>query len=213
MKAVSATIYSAAHAHLGVKEWAGAKHNPEILDFWRGAGLTEITDDETPWCAAFVGAVLGEVGLRGTGKPNARSYLQWGESVDLKDAEVGDVVVFWRGKPDGWQGHVAFYAGRVGNKIKVLGGNQGNSVSVADYDGSRLLGVRRAPAPRQSATQSNTVRASAAQIAAGVGTAGTAIGALDGDAQKIVLAFAGLSILLGIWIMRERIRKFANGDR
>lgn len=213
MSNISTTVYSAAHAHLGVQEWAGAKHNPAILDLWKDAGIEGITDDETPWCAAFVGAVLGEVGLRGTGKPNARSYATWGEEVAFADAQVGDVVVFWRGKPKGWQGHVGFYAGRVGNKIKVLGGNQGNRVSIADYDTSRLLAVRRAPVPRTSAAQSKTVRASAAQIAAGVGTAGTAIGALDGDAQKIVLAFAGLIVLLGLWVMRERIRKFANGDR
>ena len=66
---------------------------------------------------------------------------------------------------------------------------------------------------QKSITQSTTMKASAAQVVAGVGTAGTAIGALDGDAQKIVLVFAGVVILGALWIMRERIKKWANGVR
>ena len=66
---------------------------------------------------------------------------------------------------------------------------------------------------QKSITQSTTMKASAAQVAAGVGTAGTAIGALDGDAQKIVLIFAGIIIIGALWIMRERIKKWANGVR
>ena len=66
---------------------------------------------------------------------------------------------------------------------------------------------------QKSITQSTTMKASAAQVVAGVGTAGTAIGALDGDAQKIVLVFAGIIIIGALWIMRERIKKWANGVR
>ena len=40
-------------------------------------------------------------------------------------------------------GHVAFYVGETATQIKVLGGNQSNSVSVANYPKSRLLGFRR----------------------------------------------------------------------
>jgi hypothetical protein len=32
-------------------------------------------------------------------------------------------------------------------------------------------------------------------------------------AQYIVLAFAGVVVLSGIWILRERLRKWAGGDR
>jgi hypothetical protein len=39
--------------------------------------------------------------------------------------------------------HVGFYAGTEGERILVLGGNQRNSVSIARYAKSRLLGVRR----------------------------------------------------------------------
>tara|TARA_R110000787_G_scaffold123616_1_gene234714 strand:+ start:567 stop:1157 length:591 start_codon:yes stop_codon:yes gene_type:complete len=66
---------------------------------------------------------------------------------------------------------------------------------------------------RTSASQSNTVRASAVTIASGSGSAVAAISALDSTAQYIVLAFAGVVVLAGIWIMRERLRKWAEGDR
>lgn len=66
---------------------------------------------------------------------------------------------------------------------------------------------------RTTVAQSTTVQASAAQIATGVTAAGTAVGALDGTAQIIALVFAGIVILAGLWVMRERIRKWAEGDR
>lgn len=67
--------------------------------------------------------------------------------------------------------------------------------------------------PRESAAQSSTVQASAVQIVSGAGAGVAAVGALDGTAQIVALAFAGVIILAGLWIMRERLRKWADGDR
>lgn len=127
----------------GVKEWGGSRHNPVVVEYFREIGHSWIKDDETAWCAAFVGAILKRVGLPHTGKLNARSYLNWGEPVALEDAQKGDVVVFWRGSRSGWQGHVGFFSEQVGNNISVLGGNQGNSVSISPYSKNKLLGIRR----------------------------------------------------------------------
>jgi peptidoglycan LD-endopeptidase CwlK len=69
------------------------------------------------------------------------------------------------------------------------------------------------PAPRTSVAQSTTVQASAVQIASGAGAAASSIAMLDGTAQLVALGFAGLIVLLGIWIMKERIRKWADGVR
>ena len=61
----------------------------------------------TEWCAAFVNAVLQESNIPNLHDINhpqpltARSFLDWGESVDIPQA--GDIVVFPRGK-EGWQG-------------------------------------------------------------------------------------------------------------
>ena len=69
------------------------------------------------------------------------------------------------------------------------------------------------PVPRTSVVQSTTVQASAVQIASGAGAAASSIAMLDGTAQLVALGFAGLVILLGLWILRERIRKWADGVR
>jgi peptidoglycan L-alanyl-D-glutamate endopeptidase CwlK len=69
------------------------------------------------------------------------------------------------------------------------------------------------PVPRTSAMQSTTVQASAVQIVSGAGAGVAALGALDGTAQIVAVAFAAIMVLAAAWIMRERIKKWAEGDR
>ena len=69
------------------------------------------------------------------------------------------------------------------------------------------------PVERTTAAQSSTVQASAVQIASGAGAGLAAIGSLDGTAQIVALAFAGVVILAAVWIMRERLRHWAEGAR
>jgi uncharacterized protein (TIGR02594 family) len=115
----------------------------ELADYLRTGGQS-LDPATTAWCAAFVNASLAKSGRQGTGQMNARSFMDWGQPVD--QPQPGDVAVFSRGDPNGWQGHVGFYQG-VGpdGKIQVLGGNQGDSVSVAGFDPGQLLGYRRDP--------------------------------------------------------------------
>jgi uncharacterized protein (TIGR02594 family) len=142
MSKSSAAALAAAGEYLGLTEWPGSKHNPEVVEFFEEVGHGWVKDDETPWCAAFVGSVLGEIGIPGTGKLNARSYLDWGGPVNLPTP--GDVVVFWRGSPSGWQGHVAFFVRWDGaSHLIVRGGNQGNAVNDKRYPVNRVLGFRR----------------------------------------------------------------------
>ena len=136
--------FEIAKGHLGLKELPGVNANPIIAGMFAKSGHGEVKSDEISWCAAFVGACLFDAGIKGTNSLAARSYLKWGQAVDLKDAQPGDVVVFWRGSPDSWQGHVAFFESQTDKMIRVLGGNQNNSVSLAFYPKARLLGVRRA---------------------------------------------------------------------
>lgn len=124
----------------GLKEIPGPRHHAKILEWW-GLIRAPFTDDETPWCAAFVGGVLESVGIQGTRSAAARSYQSWGR--ELEEPAFGAVTVFWRGSRSGWSGHVAFCVGvtPAGDPI-CLGGNQGNAVSVATFSRSRLLGYR-----------------------------------------------------------------------
>ena len=81
------------------------------------------------------------------------------------------------------------------------------------YDNSKWSTSEVPAQKRTSATQSGTVRASAVTVASGAGSAVAALSALDSVAQYIVLAFAGVAVLSGIWIMRERLRKWSEGDK
>ena len=48
----------------------------------------------------------------------------------VKEPQPGDIVVFWRGKEKGWQGHVGFFikADKEKNLIYVFGGNQDGAI-------------------------------------------------------------------------------------
>lgn len=130
-----------AYGECGVEEVPGPASNPRIdLYHQMGGGIT--AGDDVPWCAGFVGFCLITAGLEGTGKPNARSYLEWGKG--LVCPRLGCVTVLWRESPDGAFGHVAFFVGinDEGTLLYLLGGNQGNKVTVSAYPADRLLGYR-----------------------------------------------------------------------
>lgn len=122
---------------VGLHEVAGSQHSPEILKFWREIRRGGIKDDETPWCAAFVGACLERAGIQSSRFESAKSYLQWG--VPLNEPRLGCVVVFTR---DGG-GHVGFIVGRDSSgRLLVLGGNQGDAVNVKAFPLGRVSGYR-----------------------------------------------------------------------
>lgn len=79
------------------------------------------------------------------------------------------------------------------------------------YSADDWTSKAKPPHERTSPAQSTTVQASAVQIASGAGAGLAAIGALDGYAQVIALIFAGIIVLAAAWIMRERIKKWAEG--
>ena len=128
-----------ARSYMGLREYKGNRHNPKILEWWIKIRMP-FTDDETPWCAGFVGGVLEECGIRSTRSAGARSYLwqHWG--MQLKGPCVGAVVVFWRGSRTGTKGHVGFVVGRDqhGN-LMVIGGNQGDAVTIKPFSTDRVL--------------------------------------------------------------------------
>ncbi|HHI2212719.1 TPA: TIGR02594 family protein [Escherichia coli] len=136
-----------ARKHIGLTEIKGAKHNPEIVQFWRDIKRGGIKDDETPWCAAFVGAMLERVGIRSTRFESSKSYLDWGEKLDTP--AYGCIVVFTRVGG----GHVGFVVGRRANgDLLVLGGNQGDAVNIRAFPTSRVSGYRwPAGEPRNTA--------------------------------------------------------------
>jgi len=138
------TPYDIAKTYIGTVEGPGPANNPVVIEMYATVGHDWVEHDAVAWCAAYVGHCIERAGLRSTRKLNARSYLDWGVPVDLADAQEGDVVIFSRGDPSGWQGHVGFFVRTVGASIEVLGGNQADAVNVKRYSKAKLLGVRRA---------------------------------------------------------------------
>ena len=124
---------------LGAREVPGRRHSRVVLDFFRDAGRRDITRDEVPWCAAFVGACCSRTGSTGTGSLLARSYLKWGEA--LEKPRLGAVVILSRGR-DPNAGHIGFWIGETDSAHIILGGNQSNAVTVSTFGKERTLGFR-----------------------------------------------------------------------
>lgn len=122
------------------REVAGPEDNPDIEWFLEATSydLPEHYTDEVPWCSGFVNRMMMEVGIRGTGLANAKSWLNWGKPVGCM---VGAVVIFDRG---GWKGHVGFVTEVVAEtgEIWVVGGNQNNEVNETLYSTRRVVGYR-----------------------------------------------------------------------
>jgi uncharacterized protein (TIGR02594 family) len=138
--------YSLAAKNLGMNE----RDQGAALAEYMANGGVNLDPATRAWCADYVNATLAQTGVQGTGSSMARSFLEWGQPVD--QPQRGDVAVFSRGDPNGPYGHVGFFDSyNPDGSIKVLGGNQGDAVSLADYSAADLLGFRRpgeaAPAP------------------------------------------------------------------
>lgn len=126
----------AARRYLGVREIPGPATSP-VIGKWLHALRAYWTDDETPWCGALPAIVMQECGLAyPKAWYRARAWLDWGEPCS---AALGAVAIFERGGG----GHVGFVVGKDHmSRLMILGGNQGNRVSIAPFEWGRLLGCR-----------------------------------------------------------------------
>ncbi|HEU0217655.1 MAG TPA: TIGR02594 family protein [Stellaceae bacterium] len=122
-----------ANGEIGQKEG----HNLRITEYFKTTTLGP-QPDSVPWCSAFVNFCVTRSGVAGTNSALARSWLNWGTS--SADFVEGCIVVLARGGPT--TGHVAFYVGQDGDRIQLLGGNQGDEVKVASYSQSAVIDKR-----------------------------------------------------------------------
>jgi uncharacterized protein (TIGR02594 family) len=137
-------VLETALKEIGVKEYSGPASNPRVDKYFDAITATGDShyQDDTPWCAAFVGAILKWSMMGHSGKLNARSYLQWGVS-SKREPWPGDVCVLWRVSPRDWRGHVGFVVKVTNDHVYLVGGNQSNEVNVSRYSKSRVLDYRR----------------------------------------------------------------------
>lgn len=143
------TVFDLAQRFVGVKEVPGAGSNPQVLAFLRLDDSWPQGDD-VPWCSAFANYVAWLLRLPRSKNLAARSWLNVGVPISLFQATLGDIVILKRGGGEqpgpeviSAPGHVGFYAGHDGATVYVLGGNQGDSVSIAPFPVFRILGIRR----------------------------------------------------------------------
>lgn len=125
----------------GTREIGGAPSSPIIMNWAEDLDIA-YSGDDVPWCGLFVAHCM-RTGLPEIDLPanplGARQWLSYGETAK---PQLGAILVFWRGSPSGWQGHVGFYWGEDEACFHVLGGNQSDAVTVTRIERRRLLGAR-----------------------------------------------------------------------
>lgn len=128
-------VYAEAARYVGFTE----RRNTESLTM-----LTGVNPRRTPWCAAFVNAILNRKGYRGTDSHTANSFRNYGMKV-LNPAKGDIVVIRSRVSPSGV--HVGLFSEyKIIDGVKyigVLGGNQDNMVKVTYYPARSVITIRR----------------------------------------------------------------------
>lgn len=163
------TYLAAAVGDIGIQEWVrgpgGAKRSNPVVEQWIEATTGQRQNAiRVPWCAYWLGFRLQEAGHPSTRSGMARSYLRYGEQLDPEDADgwkEGDIVVLWRGsRDDGVTGHVGFLLYYTHSHVILVGGNQGDRVSIQSFPRSKVIGGCR-PKPISASRTARTAGGSA----------------------------------------------------
>lgn len=142
----------------GAREIGGNNKGEFVAKYLKPAGLTP----PQSWCASFVSWCFLQASERDIGKmpykysPGARNTLAQfknkGWTYNLNDGsgknpEPGDIIVWWRGKIDGWTGHIGFVHHYSDGFVYTIEGNRSSKVEGFDYKAvklEKLLGFGRA---------------------------------------------------------------------
>ncbi|WP_294390479.1 TIGR02594 family protein [uncultured Sphingomonas sp.] len=145
MKNVEPAWLVRARSLLNTREAPGTANNPTILGWAKAAGIKVLgivyNADSVPWCGVFVTECLRHAGVNlGKMKVGVRAmaWATWGDPVKLDQLAPGTILVFQR--PAG--GHVGFYVGEDRTHFHVLGGNQGDRVSIMRLEKARCVAAR-----------------------------------------------------------------------
>jgi uncharacterized protein (TIGR02594 family) len=124
----------------GTTEVPGAGNNQVILGWAKELGLKEYNADSIPWC----GLAMAHAAFA-AGKPvpkNPLWALNWAQfGTKVKAPMLGDVLTF---KRQGG-GHVGMYVGEDSVAYHVLGGNQGDKLTIIRIGKDRLYQAVRPP--------------------------------------------------------------------
>jgi uncharacterized protein (TIGR02594 family) len=130
---------------LGTREAAGPANSKTILRWAVSLGIKVLgivyNADDVPWCGVFVAKCLRATDVDLSGMKvavRAKAWATWGSNLAADRLAPGAILVFER---EGG-GHVAFYVGEDATHYHVLGGNQGDTVSIMRLAKSRCIARR-----------------------------------------------------------------------
>lgn len=137
-----------ARTRLGTREAPGADNSKTILGWAKRLGTKALgmiyNADSVPWCGVFVASCFAEDDIDAPPiAVRAMSWATWGQLLRPERLAPGAVLVFARAGG----GHVGFYVGEDAAAYHVLGGNQGDAVTVERILKSRCV-ARRWPSGR-----------------------------------------------------------------
>jgi len=135
----------AARTLIGTRELPGIANSKLILAWAMalGARILGIAygADSVPWCGLFVAHCLRTAGVDLTGMKiavRASAWAAWGTALPASGLVPGAILVFTRAGG----GHVGFYVGEDATHYFVLGGNQGDAISIMRIAKSRCTARR-----------------------------------------------------------------------
>lgn len=130
----------------GLLEDRTSRNNPTILQWAKELKISKTyNDDSIAWCGLFQA-----IGVSRAGYPlpvhflAAKSWLNYGNHVEIENMAFGDIVVLNRDNNPAL-GHVARYIGETDTLVCLYGGNQSDSCCFAWFSKDRIAGVRRDP--------------------------------------------------------------------
>ena len=134
---------SVARSLIGTREVPGPMSNKTIIDWANKVGAKilgiKYESDGIPWCGLFCAYVLHAHGIIAPViAVRAKAWADWGANLGADRLAPGAILVFDR---DGG-GHVAFYVGEDATHYHVLGGNQGDAVSIMRLAKGRCIARR-----------------------------------------------------------------------
>lgn len=204
-------LYDVLNSKIGVHEYK-SENNPRISEYHASVDGQSL-NERVAWCASFINWGLAQVGLTGTKSRMARSFLNWGVECEL---DAGVIAVFSRGD-NPIHGHVGIVQWFDDDYIYLLGGNQGDKVSVQKYRRSRLLGCRMPKRISRSKTVGAGVVVAGAGVTSAVSETLVVVKELKSTVDESKTQFdwlGGVSVALGfvvfvagVFVIYDRIKK------
>lgn len=112
--------------------------NAALRAFLKTDGKTAGDPALVPWCGDYVQTCIAVTLPDEPLLQNPYAAINWLTFGKPATPRKGAILIFWRGSPNGGQGHIGFYVGEDATHYHVLGGNQSNAVTVSRIAKDRL---------------------------------------------------------------------------